>query len=170
MDLLVSGLAALAAGPRQHDRLLRLHAPLGPEVLVAETLDGVESVDGGGFRFDLTALSIDAHLCLDDLLGQPVLLQWQTDGDPAAMDLGAGPLRPLHGHVTRVERVGSNGGLARYALRIEPWLAFLRQRVDSFVFQDMTVVEIVESVFADYVDGVAGPGGGGHWPRRGAGR
>lgn len=161
MDLLASVLTALAAGPRQHDRLLRLHTPLGPEVLVAETLDGMESVDGGGFRFDLTALSIDAHLDLDDLLGQPVLLQWQTDGDAAAMALGAGPLRPLHGHVTRVERVGSNGGLARYALRIEPWLAFLRQRVDNFVFQDMTVVEIVESVFADYVDGVAGPGGAG---------
>ena len=26
----------------------------------------------------------------------------------------------------------------------------LRRRVDSYVFQDMTVVEIVESVFADY--------------------
>ena len=164
--------AALAGGPLQHDRLLRLHTPLGPEVLVAETLDGVESVDGGGFRFELTALSVDAHLSLDELLGEAVLLQWQTDGghgteDARGADVIRGVLeaaqarRPLHGHVSRCERVGSNGGLARYRLRIEPWLAFLRQRVDSYVFQDMTVVEIVESVFADYVDGVAGPGGGG---------
>lgn len=172
MDPIASVLAALAGGPLQHDRLLRLHTPLGPEVLVAETLDGVESVDGGGFRFELTALSVDAHLSLDQLLGEAVLLQWQTDGSNGtagahgnnaiqrALD-SAQTLRPLHGHVARCERLGSNGGLARYRLRIEPWLAFLRQRVDSYVFQDMTVVEIVESVFADYADGAAGPGGGG---------
>ena len=34
--------------------------------------------------------------------------------------------------------MGSNGGLARYRLVIEPWLAFLRQRVDSYVFQGLT--------------------------------
>ncbi|WP_234420879.1 type VI secretion system Vgr family protein, partial [Xanthomonas fragariae] len=42
--------------------------------------------------------------------------------------------------------------LARYRLRIEPWLALLGQRVDSYVFQNMSVVEIAESVFADYVE------------------
>ncbi len=30
-------------------------------------------------------------------------------------------------------------------------MAFLRQRVDSYVFQDMSVVEIAEDIFADYV-------------------
>ena len=59
-------------------------------------------------------------------------------------------LRPFHGHVTACELLGGNGGLARYRLVIEPWLAFSRQRVDSYVFQDMTVVEIVEDLFADY--------------------
>ncbi len=36
------------------------------------------------------------------------------------------------------------------ALRIEPWLAFLRGRRDCFAFNDMTVFDIVESIFADY--------------------
>ncbi|OLH14746.1 type IV secretion protein Rhs, partial [Xanthomonas oryzae pv. oryzae] len=58
--------------------------------------------------------------------------------------------RLLQRHVTAFERLGSNGGLARYRLRVEPWLALLAQRVDSYVFQDMSVVEIAESVFADY--------------------
>lgn len=153
MEVLATVLSALVGGPRQHERLLRLHTPLGPEVLVAETLDGVESVDGGGFRLELTALSVDAHLDLAALLGQPVLLQLLTDGagDVPRHAASAAALRPLHGHVTAFERVGSNGGLARYRLLIEPWLAFLRQRLDSYVFQDMTVVEIVESVFADWV-------------------
>ncbi|MGT2434450.1 contractile injection system protein, VgrG/Pvc8 family [Cupriavidus basilensis] len=50
-------------------------------------------------------------------------------------------LRPFHGHVTRFEQVGANGGLVRYRLVIEPWLAFLRHRQDSFLFQDMSVIE-----------------------------
>ncbi|SPA56461.1 putative Rhs element VGR-related protein [Cupriavidus taiwanensis] len=59
-------------------------------------------------------------------------------------------LRPFHGHVTRFERVGANGGLARYRMVVEPWLAFLRHRRDSFLFQDMSVVDVVDSVFGDY--------------------
>ncbi|RPE75867.1 type VI secretion system Vgr family protein [Vulcaniibacterium tengchongense] len=143
MDVLATLLGPATGSPQQHNRLLRLHTPLGPEVLVAETLDGTESLDGGGFRLELTALSADAHLDLAELLGQPVLLELLTAES-------AHELRPFHGHVTAFERLGSNGGLARYRLVVEPWLCFLRQRLDSFAFQDMTVVEIVESVFADY--------------------
>ncbi|MGY0557401.1 type VI secretion system Vgr family protein [Lysobacter sp. A421] len=149
MDVLTTVLNALSGGPKQYDRLLRLHTPLGADVLVVESLDGIEvlapSVDATpGFRLELTALSVDAHLDLVALLGQPVLLELQT---ATSRDR----LRPFHGHVTAFERVGSNGGLARYRLRIEPWLALLRDRFDSYVFQDMSVIEIVESVFADYM-------------------
>ncbi|WP_033013633.1 type IV secretion protein Rhs, partial [Xanthomonas oryzae] len=78
MDPVATVLSALSAAPHQQERLLRLHTPLGPDVLVAETLDGRESVDGGGFRFDVGALSANAGLPLDDLLGQPVLLELLT--------------------------------------------------------------------------------------------
>lgn len=149
MDVLATLLSAFAAGPRQHDRLLRLHTPLGSEALVAERLDGDEALgpapfSPAGYRLELTALSVDAHVDLGELPGQPVLLELLTAAGHTA-------LRPFHGHVTCFERIGSNGGLARYRLVIEPWLALLRHRVDSYVFQDMSVVEIVESVFADYV-------------------
>ncbi len=33
---------------------------------------------------------------------------------------------------------------------IEPWLAFLRHRRDSFLFQDMSVIEVIDSLFGDY--------------------
>ncbi|KAF1712641.1 type VI secretion system tip protein VgrG [Pseudoxanthomonas kalamensis DSM 18571] len=142
-DAIATLATLLAAGPRQSGRLLRLHTPLGPDVLVAETLDGVESLDAGGYCLELTALSLDAQLDLAALPGRAVLLELlQADGS----------LRPFHGHVTAFEHEGSNGGLARYRLRIEPWLALLRQRVDSHVFQDKSVVEIVEDVFADYAE------------------
>ncbi|MEG1681521.1 MAG: type VI secretion system Vgr family protein, partial [Stenotrophomonas sp.] len=132
---------AALAGPAQTQRFLRLHTALGSEVLIAETLDGVEQIDGIGFQWTITALSVDAGLQLQPMIGKPALLQLQQ---------AEGSHRPLHGRITAAERIGSNGGLARYRLRLQPWLAFLSQRVDSYVFHDKTVVEIVEDIFADY--------------------
>ncbi|MDR7193397.1 type VI secretion system Vgr family protein [Luteimonas terrae] len=103
-------------------------------------------MDGNSFRFEVLALSAEAHLDLGAMLGAPLLLELLTS------DTG---YRPFHAHVTACERVGSNGGLARYRLVLEPWLAFLRHRVDSYVLQDMTVMDIVEDVLADYAG--AGP-------------
>ncbi|WP_368865548.1 type VI secretion system Vgr family protein, partial [Stenotrophomonas maltophilia] len=140
MDL-VNNLRAALAGPSHAQRFLRLHTSLGSDVLVAETLDGVEQIDGIGFQWTITALSLDAGLSLGPLIGQGALLQMQQ---------ADGSLRPLHGRITAAERLGSNGGLARYRLRLQPWLAFLSQRVDSYVFHDRTIVEIVEDIFADY--------------------
>jgi type VI secretion system secreted protein VgrG len=137
-------------GPTQHQRLLRLHTPLGPEVLLAERAEVVEAIgpEGdaeapAGFRLHITALSTDAHLGLQDLVGRPVLLELLTAASRTA-------LRPWHGHVTRFGLLGSDGGLARYELVVEPWLAFLRWRQDAFVFQDMSVPQIVDAVFARY--------------------
>lgn len=130
-----------AARYTQASRLLRLHTPLGEDKLLAERLEGWERIDGGGFALALDALSDDAHIPLKSLLGQAVRLDIQTAG---------GPVRAWHGHVTGFDLSASNGGFARYRLRIEPWLAFLRWRQDSFLFQERSVVEIADSLFADY--------------------
>ena len=135
--------ALLRAGTSQQDRLLVLHTPLGANKLLAERLDGVECLDGGGFRFELTALSDDAHIELKTLMGQGVRLDLQTAQSRTE-------LRPFHGHVTEAECIASNGGMARYRLVIEPWLAFLRHRQDSCLFQHQSVIDIVDAVFARY--------------------
>lgn len=135
----ILSLSAAFAGPGQRDRLLRLHTRLGPDVLVAETLDGWESVDHGGFRFQLTALSTDAHLDLQALPGTPVLLELLT------ADSRTEP-RPFHGHIGAIERLASNGGLTRYRLVIEPWLACLRLTCDSRIFHDLSVPAIVDEL------------------------
>ncbi|AEG71714.1 VgrG protein (plasmid) [Ralstonia solanacearum Po82] len=127
----------------QADRLLRLETPLGPNALLPERLDAAEHLDEGGFRLELTALSDDADLDPARLLGQPVRLDLLTQ-------LSRSTLRPFHGHVTRFEQLGANGGLVRYRLVVEPWLAFLRHRRDSFLFQDMSVIEVIDSLFGDY--------------------
>jgi type VI secretion system secreted protein VgrG len=136
---------AALAGFNQHDRLLRLHTPLGPEVLLAEDATITESIgpsDGVcGFRIELTALSVSAHLALDELIGQGVRLDLLTAASRRR-------LRPFHGHVTRASLVGSDAGWARYALVIEPWLSLLAHRVDSRCFQGLSVMGIIDQVFA----------------------
>ncbi|MDR2871405.1 MAG: type VI secretion system tip protein VgrG [Xanthomonadaceae bacterium] len=140
---LVETILSVLSAPGQRERLLRLHTPLGEGVLTAESFSGYESIDGGGYCFEATALSADSGLDLQALLGKAVLLEVLTARS-------ASDLRPLHGHVTALSCEGSNGGLTRYRLRIEPWLSLLRHRVDSYVFQDKRVVEIVDDVLSDY--------------------
>jgi type VI secretion system secreted protein VgrG len=155
-------LVALMGSWSQTNRLLRVHTPLGPDVLLAEELKGIECVSGmsseptgspsvTGFVLQLDALSLNAHIDLKSLIGQPILVELQTDQSRTA-------LRPLHGHVTNVSCVGSNGGMARYRLTIEPWLRFLGTGRDSAVFQDMDVLEIVQAIFTDYQSSLQGTG------------
>jgi type VI secretion system secreted protein VgrG len=197
VSLLQDILAYLDARPSQHARLIRLHTPLGPDVLIAEHLavdeaigplpdgrpdtaphphlhdrhgaatpllpdagvgalpaplqDATQGPPAAALRIVVTALSGDAHLDLAALLGEPVTVQLLTG-------LGADDLRPWHGHITHAARLGSDGGLARYRLVIEPWLSLLAQRVDSRVFLDRSVVQIAEEIFAPYSAGGSGQG------------
>src|ERR1700754_3952238 len=133
----------LAAGFEQGNRLLDLSTPLGANRLLAQSMRGEDKLSNGGYCLDIAALSEDAHIPLKDLLGQPAQLNLQTA-------LSRSQPRIWNGHITSASFEGANGGLARYRLRLEPWLAFLRHRRDSFVFQDKTVCDIVESIFGDY--------------------
>ncbi|RZL00654.1 MAG: type VI secretion system tip protein VgrG [Rubrivivax sp.] len=147
-DLFDRLLADLSSqGERQHTRLLRLHTPLGPDVLMAERAEITQRIGpsqgGATDRIELLALSRNAHLHAPDLLGQPVLLELLTSQSRTE-------LRPFHGHVTEFRLLGSDGGLARYQVVIEPWLAFLRARVDSWAFQNLNVFGILDAVFADH--------------------
>ncbi len=134
----------------QQQRLLQLHTPLGADTLVAEYLDGWEALDQDGYCLQLSALSADGRLPIEQLVGAPVLVQMQCADSRT-------DLRPFHGHVSQCTRVGSNGGLARYQLRIEPWLSVLRHRQDSYAFHGLTVMEICEQIFGFYRQGVLQP-------------
>ena len=114
---------------------------MGENRLLLETLAGWEKLDDGGFRLSLTVLSDDAHIPLKSLMAQPVSLRLQT---------ADGRGRFFHGLVTSFSLEGANGGFARYALTLEPWLALLRYRKDSYLFQDKSVFDIVDEVLAAY--------------------
>ena len=76
------------------------------------------------------------------MIGQPLLLEWQTDADRHT-------LRPLHGHITAAQLLAVNGGFARYGFVVEPALAWLSQRNDSWVFQGKNILDIVQEVILE---------------------
>lgn len=137
-----NALRACLADYTQDTRLLRLVTSLGQDRLLVEHIDGREGLSET-YRFHITTLCTDAHVDLRPLLGQPALLQILTQQSRTS-------LRPFHGHVSAVERLGSDGGFARFRLTLEPWLAFLRFRRDCYVWQGKTVPDIVAEIFADY--------------------
>ncbi|WP_230969534.1 type VI secretion system Vgr family protein [Nitrogeniibacter aestuarii] len=137
----MSSLRALfTAHLSQHARLINIETPLPEAALVVERFTGREAVSEL-FRFEVDCLSGNAHFELKQLLGEEVTLRLlQADGS----------LRNWHGYVTEAMSLGADGGLARYRLVVEPWLAFCAQRRDCFQFQDKDVLSIAESVFGDY--------------------
>ncbi|MCG2577542.1 type VI secretion system tip protein VgrG [Dechloromonas sp. XY25] len=142
LDMITGG-----AGWRQTDRLLNLITPAGSEALLAETARIDEALgpvsEHAGYRIELTVLSVDAEQSLTALLGQPARLDLQTAASRSVR-------RPFHGHITQITREGANGGFARYRLIIEPWLAFLGHTRDNYLFQDKSVIEIVDELLADW--------------------
>ncbi|MEG3183653.1 type VI secretion system Vgr family protein [Novilysobacter erysipheiresistens] len=140
MDAMHSVLAALA----RYTDAERLYAfeldGLAAGTLTVERWQGWESLSAG-FEWKVDLLSTDARLPLDELLGKrATLLTRGADGRRT----------PRSGLVREAECVGSDGGLARYRLTLVSWTWLLSQGRHSRVFQDRTVIEIVEAVFADY--------------------
>ena len=125
----------------QATRLLRLTTALGSDVLLAECARGEEAICSP-YTLVINALSLDAAISLRTLLGKPALLELLTNKQ--------GACRSFHGYITAAEACGSNGGMARYKLTLQPWTVFAGLGRDSRVFHDKTVIEILETVFGAY--------------------
>ncbi len=112
----------------------------GEAGLLVEAFVADDAVHGTGFR-DIIALSLDARIDPAALLGCQGTL---------AISLADGSRTTFSGDVTAAAMLGSDGGLTRYRLRLTPWLWRLTQVRNSRVWQDRSVMEIVDDVLASY--------------------
>jgi type VI secretion system secreted protein VgrG len=135
--------ALFGTGLSQHSRLITLASAQDralPESLMAEKFSGREAVNEL-FAFDVDALSTSTDLELDQFIGEELTIALlQPDGSR----------RAWHGLCTEASWLGADGGVARYRLRLEPALALLRHRRDSYIFQDRNAQEIITELLADY--------------------
>jgi type VI secretion system secreted protein VgrG len=111
------------------------------EGLLVEAFAADEEVHGIGGR-DVIVVSTNAHVPLEPLLGQHAALE---------LTLANGSRTCFSGDVTEIAMLGSDGGFARYRLRLSPWLWRLSQVRNCRVWQDTTIIDIVDSVFKSYL-------------------
>ncbi|WP_312548082.1 type VI secretion system Vgr family protein [Massilia sp.] len=109
--------------------------------LLVEAFAALDALQEVGAR-DVIVLSTSAHVALETLLGEPAALE---------LSLADGSRARFAGEISEVAMLGSDGGLARYRIRLSPWLWRLGQVRSSRVWQDKTVIEIVDAVFAAYL-------------------
>ncbi|PJC98216.1 type VI secretion system tip protein VgrG [Janthinobacterium sp. BJB1] len=138
-----TALDVFGTGLSQHARLITLSTAQESnlsESLMAERLTGREAVNEL-FRFELDALSTAASLDLASFLGEEITVKLlQPDGS----------WRAWHGLCTDCAFAGADGGVARYRLRLEPALALLALRRDSYIFQDKNARDLITELLGDY--------------------
>ena len=109
--------------------------------LLVEAFAALDALQEVGAR-DVIVLSTSAHVELEALLGDPAALE---------LSLADGRRERFAGEISEVAMLGSDGGLARYRIRLSPWLWRLGQVRNSRVWQDKTVIDIVDAVFSAYL-------------------
>ncbi|CBJ34455.1 type VI secretion system Vgr family protein [Ralstonia solanacearum] len=140
MSLPQSAVSALSGLLGQHTRQITIETALTTGNLVVERVTAREAVSAS-FVLCVDCLSPSAHLDTAKLATEEITLR---------LTLPDGNRRAWHGYVLACAALGGDGGLARYRLTIGAWFDRLRNRVDCYVYQDKTALEIIEDVLADY--------------------
>jgi len=113
---------------------------LGKTDLVFYAMSGTERL-GCSYSYGATLLSENPDIGLSEILGQPICI---------ILRLRGGSHREFSGFVTRFSFVGGIGRHSAYHVQIEPWLALLRQRVRSRIYQGKTVPFVIEQLFREH--------------------
>lgn len=123
-------------------RLIKLQLPTSApqNAVVVERFTGTEGLNEL-FEFTIDTLATSSEFDPFALIGEELSLR---------LLLANGSFRTWHGYLTAVDALGGDGGLARYRLHLQPWLAALGLRRDSFVYAAKHVQDIVSEVFADH--------------------
>lgn len=125
----------------QANRQIAIETPLGTDRLLLAALRGEEHVSQV-FRFEADLLSEDSAIAPADIIGKAVAVRLRCAN---------GEDRWINGCVSEF-RAGwtTLGGLRQYQAEIVPWFWFLTNHVDCRIFQDLTVVEIAETLFGEF--------------------
>ncbi|SFM41634.1 type VI secretion system Vgr family protein [Variovorax sp. OV329] len=158
------------AGIGASTRTLRIHSEAIPLVQGAPVLEPVRLAGREGvnslFEYELRLKSTTAYIGatsaadfdLDAFLGREISCSIQLDGAgefrPGAVGtavdhIGAG-VREINALITDAAVLGEVGRAVQYKLTLRPWLHLATLETDCKVFQNKTVVDILDELLADY--------------------
>ncbi|MCA3784676.1 contractile injection system protein, VgrG/Pvc8 family, partial [Burkholderia sp.] len=122
-------------------RLLRLQSALtGNRALSIAAIKGGEALSEMP-RYTLDLIAQNPSIDLKDVLNQAVTVN---------IALQDGSERQIHGYLVRFGFERNDGGVAHYRGDLVPWLWYLGKRVNSRIYQQVTVLDVLRKVFADY--------------------
>lgn len=124
---------------KQLTRMAQINSPLGPDTLILGEMGGGEEL-GRLFDYELQLTSSDAAIDLNQLLGKPMSLSLQLDGQGQ---------RHFHGIVARCSQNIDRGQYASYQVTLRPWLWLLTRTSDCRIFQNLSIPQIIKQVFRD---------------------
>ncbi len=126
--------------PTHGSRLGKLITPLGEDKLLLTRFSGSEEMSNL-FEYRVDALSVDPDVKFDDVIGANNTLEFTTQ---------SGEKRYFDGVCTDARSTGVDESMFAYSLTLRPWLYLLAKRVNTKIFAEKTVVDIVSEIFGDY--------------------
>ena len=135
---------------------LRVSSPAIPDTFEAVRLSGTEGLNAL-FEYELLLKTPDAlnfsfgpaaDIDLDSLIGREVSCLIELDG--AGEGLAGAGVREINGLVTDAQLWGEEGRHVQYKLTLRPWLHLGTLNSDCRIFQNQTVVEILDALLGDY--------------------
>ncbi|MBR8316025.1 type VI secretion system tip protein VgrG [Burkholderia dolosa] len=122
-------------------RLLRLRTSLsGDNALSIAAINGAEALSELP-RYTLDLVAQNPSIDLKDVLNRAMTV---------SIALQDGSERQIHGYVVKFGFERNDGGIAHYRAELVPWLWYLGKRVNSRIYQQATVLDVLHNVFADY--------------------
>jgi type VI secretion system secreted protein VgrG len=118
----------------------RIKTALAAEDLLFHRMEGTEEL-GRSFTYHLDLLSKKPDIAFDDVLGKEACVE---------LDQANGKTRYFHGFITHMALTGAHGRYVRYTAELRPWLWFLTRTSDCRIFQQMTVPDIIQTIFRDH--------------------
>src|ERR1700726_3527407 len=123
----------------QAERLMHVATPLGPDVLLLAGFSGREAISTlYTFQIDLLAEN-KTEIAFDKLLGQAISV---------GLKLPKGKQRYFTGICSRLSEGKRDTTFTHYRMEVVPALWLLTRRVQSRIFQQMSVPDILKKVLA----------------------
>lgn len=123
----------------QENRPMRVDTELEEDELLLASFSGQEAVSSP-FWFTVDLLSENAEVDPEKMLRSPISI---------SMQLVEGGERAIHGRVRRFVQLGLRDELTSYRAEVVPWLWFLSLTSDCKIYQNKSVLDIVEEVFKE---------------------
>jgi len=136
----------------QDNNIISISTPLGKDILYLTRFSAQETMSQL-FSISASTYTIGTRISLDDLIGQKVWITLRNANER----LIPIPDRYFHGVVSYIECSGSrlassdvSEDYIDYHLTIQPTAAFMQKRVNSRIYQNKSVIEIITDLFSQH--------------------